>query len=139
MSNPSQPFKKSLITPKFGSVKIVFFIAFIISLTLEVQIVWFCCQKTICVTKQQKMQFFGIVNFKSSTLAVHCLSSLFIYIPITETIFNILYPLGTHSSIMISGTQIYSIVFLPWVTEHAVEWNFLKMWVLSSLLFKRNF
>ena len=54
-----------MTTPKLGPKITVSFIVFLIALKIDVKIVWFGCQKAVCV---------GVVDFKSLTLAVDCLS-----------------------------------------------------------------
>ena len=65
--------------PKLGPKKTVSIIAFRITLTLDVTIVWFGCQLTVCVQKRHKNAIFGVVGFKSSTLTVYCLSSWLVH------------------------------------------------------------
>ena len=48
---------------------------FRIALTFHFKIVWFGRQVAVCVQKRHKMQFLGVVGFKSSTLTAYCLSS----------------------------------------------------------------
>ena len=71
--------KKFLPPPKVGPKITVSIIAFRIAWTLDVKIVWFCCQVAVCVKKWHKMQFLCVVGFKSSTLTVNWLSSWFIH------------------------------------------------------------
>ena len=58
-----------------------------------------------------KMQFLGVVGFKSSTLTVYCLCSWFFHQKL-KNFFKVMCPFWTQSSIMILGTQIYSTLFL---------------------------
>ena len=85
-------------------------IAFRIALTLDVKKNNLVVRWLFVSTKSITMQFLGVADFKGLILAVYRLS--LIYLPKTETIFNFVYPLWTQSSIMISGTQIYSTLFL---------------------------
>ena len=48
---PTEEEEQNLTTPKLDPKKNVLFIAFSIALTLDVKIVWFGCQKAVCVTK----------------------------------------------------------------------------------------
>ena len=48
-------------------------IAFEIALTLDVKIVGFGRQVAVCARNGIKMQFLGVVGFKSLTLTVYCL------------------------------------------------------------------
>ena len=57
-----------------GPKKPVPIIIFIIALTLVVKMACFGCQNAVCVNKQYKNSICGVVNFKSSTLAVCCLT-----------------------------------------------------------------
>ena len=60
---------------ELGPKETVSVIAFRISLTLDVKIGWVGRQVAVYVNKQHKMQTFGVVGFKSSTLTDCCLSS----------------------------------------------------------------
>ena len=81
----------------------------IIELTLDVTIVWFGSQKAVCVNKQHEVKLLGVVNFKSVQLLMFNAQALDLFTKTKdETIFNFVYPL----SIMLSGTQIYSTLFL---------------------------
>ena len=53
-------------------------IAFRITLTLDVKILWFRLQVTVCVQKRHKNAV-GVVGFKSSTLTIYCLRSWFVH------------------------------------------------------------
>ena len=77
LKKPSYLFFYKILTPtpKLGPQKTVMIIGFRIALTLNVKIVWFAHQVAVCAQKRHKMQFFGVVGFKSSTLTVNCLSS----------------------------------------------------------------
>ena len=58
-----------------------------------------------------KMQFFGVVGFKSSTLTAYCTISWLVHQKLkTYSTLCVLY--GLKSSIMISGTQIYFTLIL---------------------------
>ena len=70
---------KILTTPKLNPKKTMTIIAFRITLTLDVKIVWFGRQVTVCVQKRHKNAIFGYSLFKSSTLTFYCLSSWFIH------------------------------------------------------------
>ena len=59
--------------------KYVSIIAFRITLTLDLKIVWFGRQVTFCVLKRHKNAILGVVGFKSWTLTVYCLSSWFVH------------------------------------------------------------
>ena len=95
----------TLTTSKNVPKKTVPIIAFTIVFTLDIKIAWFGSQMAVFV-KVIQMQFFGVVNFKSSTLAICCLISCLFYVPNPETISKLLYSLWTGPSIIIIGTQI---------------------------------
>ena len=69
-----------------------------------------------------KMQFLGVVGLESSTLTVYCLSSWFVHHQ-QKNIFKFVCPLLTQSSIMISGTNGYSTLFLA--LSHK-SWHYIK-------------
>ena len=72
-------------TPKVGLKKSVLVIAFIINLIPDIKIALFSCQVAVCVNKQSKMQFLGVVDFKSSTLAMYWLGkNLFLTLKLWE-------------------------------------------------------
>ena len=86
-------------------------IAFRIALTLDVNIVWFGCQVAVCVQKRHKNTIFGCSWFQKFNFDC-LLLKLLIFLTKTENIYKFVCPLWTQSSIMISGTQIYSTLFL---------------------------
>ena len=97
--------------PKLGPQKTVLIIAFRISLTLDVKIVWFGCQVAVCVQKRHKNAIFGYSWFQKFNFD-GLLLKLLICSPTTENIFKFACPLLTQSSIMISATEGYSTLFL---------------------------
>ena len=104
-----------------------FFIAFPIVLTLDVKIYGLVVRRLFISRSWIKMKFLSLVDFKIFTMAVYYLGlDLFTK---TETIFTLVYPLWTWASIMISGTQKYSILFFA--TEHVVNGAFLKKWFIG--------
>ena len=88
------PLLKNSEPPKLGPKKTVSIIAFRIALTLDVKIVWFCCQVAVWVQKRHKNAIFGcswseMFNFDCS------LFMLLIYSQTTENIFKFVCPLLT--------------------------------------------
>ena len=75
--------------------------------TLDIKIIWFGCQKAVCVTKRHTIVIYGCNRFHKFNFGC-LLLKLLTYLPTNETVFNFVYPLGTQSSIIISETQIYS-------------------------------
>ena len=108
---PTVNIKKNLITPKLGPKNTVSVIAFRIAWTLDVKIVWFSRQVAVCVQKQPKNTIFGCSWFQKFNF-----DGLLLKLPIcslkTENIFNTTHPLWAQSSSIISGTFLYSTLFL---------------------------
>ena len=76
---------------------------FIIALALDVKIVWYCRQVAVCVNKRHKNAIFGCRRFQK--FYFDCLLlNLLICSPKTGNVSNIVCPLLTQLSIMISGT-----------------------------------
>ena len=99
--------------PKLGPKKTVSIIAFIIALAFDVEIVWFGRQVAVCVQKWHNNAIFGCSLFQK--LNFDCLlPKLLICSPTTENMFKFVCPLLSQSSIMISGTLVYSTLFLAW-------------------------
>ena len=111
MEKPSILNKKMLTTPQIDPKKTVSVMAFRIALILDVKIVWFGCQVAVCVNKRHKNANFGFSRFQKFNFDC-LLLKLLICSSRTENIFSFVCPLRTRSSGMISGTQIYSTLFL---------------------------
>ena len=99
--------------------------AFRISLTVDVKIVWFGCQVTVCVNKGQKNVIFLCSRFQKFNFD-YLLLNLLICSPKTKNIFNFVCPLWTLSSIMILRTQFDSPSFWPRVPNHDFQSFFLS-------------
>ena len=97
--------------PKLGPKKTVLIIAFRITLTLDITIVWFVRHLTVCVQKRHKNAFFGCSRFQKFNFDC-LLLKLLICSRTTENIFTFECPLLTQSSIIISGTYMTSTLFL---------------------------
>ena len=111
LEKPPPVNNKILNTPKSGPKKTVSVIAFRITLTLDVKIVWFGCQVAVCVNNRHKNANFKFCWFQK--FYFDCLLlKLLICSPTTEIMFNFVCPLLTQSSIIISGTFVYSSLFL---------------------------
>ena len=91
--------------------KKVLVIAFRINVTLDVKIGWFGSQVAVCVKKLQKNANFGFSLFQKFNFDC-LLLKLLICSSRTKNILSFVCPLRTRSSGMISGTQIYSTLFL---------------------------
>ena len=102
---------KILTPPKLGPQKTVLIIAFRIALTPFVKIVWLGRQVAVCVQKRHKNAIFGCSWFQKFNFDC-LLLKLLICSPTTENIFKFVCPLLTQSSIIISGTEGYSSLFL---------------------------
>ena len=111
LKKPPSVNKKILTTPKVGLKKTVSVIAFRIAVTLDVKNGWFGRQVAVCVNKRHKNANFGFSRFQKFNFDC-LLLKLLICLSITENIFSFVCPLWNPSSGMISGTQIYSTLFL---------------------------
>ena len=105
------PLLKNSDPPKLGPKKIVSIIAFRISFTLDVKIVWFCCQVAVCVQKRHKNAIFECGCFQKFNFDC-LLLKLLIYSQTTKNIFKFVCPLLTQLSIIISGTWVFSTLYL---------------------------
>ena len=114
--------------------KTVAIIAFRIAWTLDVNILWFVCQVAVCVQKGPKMQFLGVVGFKSSTLTVYCFSSWFIHQQ-RKTYSNLCVLCWLIHLSWFQGPRYIPASFWPRVTNHDVKSKISKRWFLRSLLF----
>ena len=108
--------------PKLGPQKTVSIIAFTIALTLDVKIVWFGRQLAVCVQKRHKSAIFVCSWFQKFNFDC-LLLKLLICSPTTENIVKFVCPLLTQSSMMISGTEGYSTLFLA--LSHK-SWRYVK-------------
>ena len=99
----SHRYQTILTPPKLGPKKTVSIIAFRIALTLDVKIVWFCCQVAVCVQKWHKNAIFECSWFQKFNFDCLLLKIL-LYSQTTENILKFVCPLLTQSSIINSGT-----------------------------------
>ena len=67
-----------------------------------------------------KMQFFGVVGFKSSTLTVYCLSSWFVHQQ-RKTYSNLCVLCWLSHLSWFQGPKYFPPSFWPWVTNHDVK------------------
>ena len=85
-----------------------------------------------------KVQFLGVVGFKSSTLTVYCLSSWFVQQQRKTCSYLCVLCWHTHLS-WFQGPKDIPPSFWPWVTNHDVKPKVLKKWFLKLLIFYTNF
>ena len=103
--------------------KTVSLIAFRISFTLDVKLVWFRYQVAVYVKKRNKNAIFRCSRFQKFNFDC-LLHNLLNGSPKTENIFIFVCPLWTKSSIRISGTQIYVTLFLA---SSPKSWRWVKL------------
>ena len=141
LKKTSHRYHKILTPPKLGPQKTMSIIVFRIALTLDVKIVWFGRQVSVCVQKRHKNAIFACSWFQKFNFDC-LLLRLLISSPTTENILKFVCPLLTQSSIMISGTKGYLTLFLAFlVTNPDVRSKIKKKkkLYLRSLLFYTNF
>ena len=85
-----------------------------------------------------KMQFLGVVGFKSSTLTVYCLSSWFVHQK-RKTYSNLCVLCWLSHLSWFQGPKYIPPSFWPRVTNHDVKSKMSKKWFLRSLLFYTTF
>ena len=85
-----------------------------------------------------KMQFFGVVGFKSSTLTVSCLSSLFVHQK-RKTYSNFCVPCWLSHISGFQGPKNILPFFWPRVTNHDAKSKISEKWFLRSLIFYITF
>ena len=130
--------KKSWPPPKLGPKKTVSIIAFRITLTLDVTIVWLGRHLTVCVQKRHKNAIFGCSRFQKFNFDCFLLK-LLICSPTTENIFTFVCPCWLSHLSWFQGHKYIPPSFWLWVTNHDFKSKNSKKWFLRSLPFYTNF